>query len=87
MSTRSMTVISRSSTKSLTYGSFMRADTFQSMRRMSSPGMYWRTSEKAMPAPLKTEWYWPAMRSRTRRSVTISILRIFLQQLAGQHVR
>src|SRR5882724_11497424 len=55
----------------------MRADTFQSMSRMSSPGMYWRTSEKAMPLPLKTEWYWPAIRSRTRRSVTISILRIF----------
>jgi hypothetical protein len=29
----------------------MRADTFQSMRRMSSPGMYSRTSEKAMPRP------------------------------------
>src|SRR4029077_18228730 len=56
----------------------MRADTFQSMSRMSSPAMYWRTSENAMPRPLNTEWYWPAIRSRTRRSVTISILRIFL---------
>src|SRR5262245_22154078 len=56
----------------------MRAETFQSMSRMSSPGMYWRTSEKAMPRPLNTEWYCPAIRSRTSRSVTISILRIFL---------
>src|SRR6185436_6167192 len=56
----------------------MRAETFQSMRRMSSPGMYSRTSEKAMPRPLNTEWYCPAIRSRTSRSVTISILRIFL---------
>src|SRR4051812_30638146 len=47
---------------------------------MSSPGLYWRTSEKAMPLPLKTEWYCPAIRSRTRRSVTISMLRIFLSR-------
>src|ERR1700759_1593952 len=58
----------------------MRADTFQSMSRMSSPGMYWRTSENAMPEPLKTEWYCPAIRSRTRRSVTISIFRIFFSR-------
>src|SRR5579862_2889690 len=58
----------------------MRADTFQSICRMSSPAMYWRTSEKAMPLPLKTEWYCPAIRSRTRRSVTISIFRIFLSR-------
>src|SRR5579863_1022691 len=58
----------------------MRAETFQSMRRMSSPGMYWRTSENAMPLPLKTEWYCPAIRSRTRRSVTISIFRIVLKR-------
>ena len=77
MSTSSSTVISRSSVKSFMYVSFMRAETFQSMRRMSSPAMYCRTSENAMPRPLNTEWYCPAMRSRTRRSVTISILRIF----------
>src|SRR5258707_3088454 len=58
----------------------MRAETFQSIMRMSSPGMYWRTSENAMPLPLKTEWYCPAIRSRTRRSVTISIFRIFLSR-------
>ena len=61
----------------------MRAETFQSMSRMSSPGMYWRTSSKAMPRPLNTEWYCPAIRSRTRRSVTISILRIFLSSSRG----
>ena len=35
----------------------MRADTFQSMARTSSPGWYGRTSSNAMPRPLKTEWY------------------------------
>ena len=39
MSTTSSTVISRSSLNSFTYASFMRAVTFQSMNRMSSPGM------------------------------------------------
>jgi hypothetical protein len=33
-----MTVISRSSTKTFTKASFMRADTFQSIQRTSSPG-------------------------------------------------
>src|SRR5215467_10432387 len=61
----------------------MRAVTFQSMRRTSSPAMYCRTSEKAIPRPLKTEWYWPAIRSRTRRSVTISILRMRLSSSRG----
>src|SRR6185503_2991366 len=60
MSTSRMTVISRSSTKIFTNGSFMRAETFQSMSRTSSPAWYWRTSEKAMPRPLNTDWYWPA---------------------------
>ena len=32
-------------------GSFMRAVTFQSMVRTSSPGWYWRTSRNAMPGP------------------------------------
>src|SRR5215467_3952038 len=61
----------------------MRAVTFQSMRRTSSPAMYCRTSEKAIPRPLKTEWYCPAIRSRTRRSVTISILRMRLSSSRG----
>ena len=55
-STTSITVISRSSVKTFTYVSLMRADTFQSMKRVSSPGWYWRTSANAMPRPLKTEW-------------------------------
>lgn len=38
MSTTSMTVISRSSKKTFTNASFMRADTFQSIQRTSSPG-------------------------------------------------
>ena len=61
--------------------------TFQSMGRMSSPGMYWRTSENAMPRPLNTEWYCPASRSRTSRSVTISILRICLSSSRVQHAQ
>src|SRR6185369_2604307 len=36
-----------------------------------------------MPRPLNTEWYWPAIRSRTRRWVTISILRIRLRSSRG----
>src|SRR3954451_7221742 len=36
-----------------------------------------------MPRPLNTEWYWPAIRSRTRRWVTISILRIRLSSSRG----
>src|SRR5262245_65404541 len=36
-----------------------------------------------MPRPLKTEWYWPAIRSRTNRSVTISILRIRFSSSLG----
>jgi hypothetical protein len=37
-STRSMTVSSRSSVKTFTCGALVRAVTFQSMERMSSPG-------------------------------------------------
>src|SRR6185295_3002363 len=36
-----------------------------------------------MPRPLNTEWYCPAIRSRTRRWVTISILRIRLSSSPG----
>ena len=53
-STASITVSSRSSMKRLMNGWPMRAVTFQSMVRMSSPGWYSRTSSKAMPVPLKT---------------------------------
>src|SRR5512141_446119 len=37
----------------------MRAVTFQSMERTSSPGWYSRTSENSMPCPLNTERYSP----------------------------
>ena len=59
-STTSITVSSRSSMNSLTYGRRMRAVTFQSMERTSSPGWYSRTSANSMPCPLNTEWYSPA---------------------------
>ena len=68
-STTSMTVISRSSTKTLTNASFILALTFQSMVRTSSPGWYGRTSRKASPCPLKLEWYVPASCSLASRAV------------------
>ena len=74
-STSSMTVSSRSSVKRLTCGTPVRAVTFQSIVRTSSPGRYSRTSANSMPRPLKTLWYWPANRSLTRWLVRIWILR------------
>ena len=53
------TVSSRSSSNTLTYGWPMRAVTFQSMVRISSPCWYSRFSEKAMPRPLNALWYSP----------------------------
>src|SRR6187549_1195097 len=46
------------------------------MARISSPGWYWRTSEKAIPRPLNTEWYCPASMSETTLRVVISSLRM-----------
>src|SRR5512145_2178066 len=57
----------------------MREVTFQSMVRMSSPGVYSRTSSNSMPRPLNTEWYSPARDSFTRRLVRISIRRTFFR--------
>jgi hypothetical protein len=54
----------------------VRAETFQSMARTSSPGAYGRTSLNAMPRPLKTEWYWPPRVSSTARRVAISMRRM-----------
>ena len=54
----------------------MRAVTFQSIVRTSSPGWYWRTSMNSMPRPLNTEWYSPAKLSLTSFRVVISIRRI-----------
>src|SRR5262249_6479739 len=57
------------------------------MIRISSPGWYWRTSENAMPRPLKTEWYWPASRSETILRVLISSLRMRLMSSFGNKGR
>ena len=70
-----MTVISRSSTKTFTKVSFMRAETFQSIVRMSSPGWYGRTSRNASPCPLKLDLYVPDSCSFASRAVWISIVR------------
>src|SRR5512144_2728879 len=75
-STRSTTVSSRSSVKTFTCGELVRAVTFQSMERMSSPAWYGRTSLKAIPRPLKTEWYCPARSAETTWRVAISRRRI-----------
>ena len=53
MSSSSITVSSRSSWKTFTYGWPKRAETFQSMARMSSPTWYSRTSANSIPRPLK----------------------------------
>src|SRR5262245_47167384 len=66
-STARSTVNSRSSTKRLMNGAPMRAVTFQSMVRTSSPGWYSRTSSNDRPVPLKTEWYSPPSRVCTAR--------------------
>jgi hypothetical protein len=57
----------------------VRAVTFQSISRTSSPGEYSRTSSKSMPRPLKTEWYSPASASVTSRRVRSSIRRTFFR--------
>src|SRR5882672_2231163 len=49
------------------------------MVRMSSPGVYSRTSSNSIPRPLKTEWYSPASDSFTSRLVRISIRRTFFR--------
>ena len=43
---------------------------------MSSPAWYGRTSLKAIPRPLKTEWYWPARSAETTWRVAISSRRM-----------
>ncbi len=81
-STTKKTVCSRSSRKRLTCGAPARAVTFQSIERISSPGMYGRTSSNSIPWPLNTLWYSPAMRSLTSRFETISIRRTFFWSVA-----
>lgn len=82
-STMRSTVCSRSSRNFFTNGWFIRAVTFQSIARTSSPGWYSRTSSKSIPWPLNAEWYWPASVSSTRRRVRSSIWRIFLSSSLG----
>src|SRR3989449_8005810 len=63
---------SRSSRYFLTYGAFIRAVTFQSMVRISSPGSYSRTSSKSRPKPRKTLRYVPTIASSARMRALIS---------------
>ena len=72
-------VSSRSSRSFLMNGVPVRAVTFQSISRTSSPGEYSRTSSKSMPRPLKTEWYSPASASVTSRRVRSSTWRTFFR--------
>ena len=81
-STRRITVSSRSSSKTFTKGWLNRAETFQSIDRMSSPNWYSRTSLKAMPRPLKTLWYSPEKIWLTNPLVRISIARTFFSSSA-----
>jgi sialate O-acetylesterase len=55
-STRKRTVSSRSSLNRLMNGCPVRAVTFQSIVRTSSPGTYGRTSSNSTPCPLNVEW-------------------------------
>ena len=82
-STSSTTVSSRSSSNTFTNGAPVRAVTFQSMLRMSSPYWYSRTSAKLIPRPLKTEWYSPENTSFTRPRVAISTRRTCLSTSRG----
>jgi hypothetical protein len=82
-STTSITVSSRSSSWTLTYGDPTRAVTFQSIVRMSSPYWYSRTSAKFIPRPLNTEWYSPEKISFTNPRVEISTRRTFLRISRG----
>ena len=56
ISSRSIMVSSLSSTNFLTKGWPVRAVTFQSIERMSSPGWYSLTSSNSIPMPLNTLW-------------------------------
>ena len=76
-SMRSITVSSRSSSKTFTKGLRKRAVTFQSIVRISSPYWYSRTSENVIPLPLKAVWYSPAKMLFDNPRVLISIRRTF----------
>src|SRR5688572_22816682 len=57
------------------------------MARISSPGWYCRTSEKAIPRPLNTEWYCPASMSETTLRVVISSFRMRRMSSFGSTAR
>jgi hypothetical protein len=82
-STTSITVSSRSSSYWRTNGRRMRAVTFQSMARTSSPGWYSRTSANSIPCPLNTERYSPAKAELTRPRVRSSMSRTWRSTSAG----
>ena len=68
MSTIKNTVNSRSSSNTFTKGAPIRAVTFQSIVRISSPCWYARFSANAIPRPLNALWYSPEkMRSLNPR--------------------
>ena len=72
-STTKSTVRSRSSRYLRITGTPVRAITFQSNERTSSPGTYGRSSSNSRPRPRKTAWYSPRNRSLTSRRALISI--------------
>src|SRR5262245_44487355 len=55
----------------------MRAVTFQSIVRTSSPGVYSRTAANSIPRPLNTAWYEPTMPDSSTLRVRIWMRRIF----------
>src|SRR6185312_3274452 len=55
----------------------IRAVTFQSMVRTSSPGVYSRTAANSMPRPLNTAWYEPTIPDSRIERVRIRIRRTF----------
>jgi hypothetical protein len=69
--------------KTFTKGSLMRAETFQSIQRTSSPGWYARTSRKERPWPLNTDEYVPDSSSLARRLRADLDAAQLLQELGG----
>ena len=65
-------VRARSGTWTRTCGTAVRAVTFQSIRRMSSPGSYGRTWASSVPPPRSWARYSPGSRPRIRRPIVRS---------------
>jgi hypothetical protein len=64
-SSRIVQLVLVSASNSLTKKRSVRANSFQSINRMSSPGMYWRCSAKSSDRPKKGEWCRPLMNPST----------------------